>query len=78
MSRVGDLKATYRHQLVRAVLGERPAECSRVHDAAEVARIAKHLADCEEACAILRAKGWGDFGKSLIDAVKAVPVRTVT
>lgn len=73
MSRSLAIQQTYRHQMVRAVLGEVPAECARVASPTEVNRLAQHLADCEEACAILRAKGWGKPGVSFIDVAKAVP-----
>jgi hypothetical protein len=38
-----------------------------------VDQLAQHLADCEEACGILRAKGYGTPGVSFIDVAKAIP-----
>lgn len=73
MSRGTAIQQAYRHQLVRSVLGEVPAECARVHNPTEVDRMAQHLADCEQACSILRAKGYGKPGVSFIDVAKAMP-----
>jgi hypothetical protein len=51
---------------------------SLIHRAAEakddalITSLAQHLAECEEANSILRAKGYGASGTSIVDAVKMV------
>lgn len=37
---------------------------------------AQHLADCEEAFDILRHKGYGESGTSIVDVARAVPENT--
>lgn len=44
-------------------------------DEAMLASLAAHLAGCEEANRILRAKGYGKSGQAIEDAVKAVPLK---
>jgi hypothetical protein len=38
-------------------------------------RLAEHLVECEEAHTILRARGWGQAGTSIVDVVLTVPER---
>lgn len=42
-------------------------------DAGLITSLALHLAECEEAGAILRAKGYGTSGTSIVDVARAVP-----
>jgi hypothetical protein len=66
----------YRDQIVRAVLGTRPAMLSKEADAAAVNRIAQHLAETEAATELLRAKGYSKRGMNLLDIIKALPQRS--
>lgn len=44
-------------------------------DGSLITSLALHLAECEEAGAILRAKGYGTSGTSIVDVARAVPER---
>lgn len=44
---------------------------SQDHD--QLDSLANHMAACEEANTILRAKGWGKAGQSINDVVRGVP-----
>lgn len=64
----------YRDLIVRAVLGSQPAMLGREADPAALERLCSHLADCEDANATLRAKGYGATGQTIAEIVRTVPV----
>ena len=63
----------YRDQMVRAVLGSRPAILAKEADTTALDRMAARLADAEEALEQLRAKGYGTRGQTLTEVVKGIP-----
>ena len=69
MSDIGDI---YKAEILRAVFGP-GAHTFKAHDAHRLRQIAERLADTEEAQSILRAKGHGAAGMSLLDIVRRVP-----
>jgi hypothetical protein len=70
-----DLNLIYRDQMVRAVVGTRPAILAKEADTAALDRFCQRLADAEEAIQLLCAKGYGFPSQSLADLVRAVPDR---
>lgn len=62
----------YTAEILRAVLGKGAGDM-KVEDPARLAQIADHLAECEEAKRILRAKGYGFAGASVADVARSVP-----
>jgi hypothetical protein len=68
-----DLPTVYRDQMVRAVLGTRPAMLAKEADTAALDRIAQRLAETEASMELMRAKGYGPRGMSLLDMIKALP-----
>lgn len=68
-----DLPTVYRDQMVRGALGTRPAMLAKEADTALLDRLALRLADAELAIELLRAKGYGTRGNSLLDMIKALP-----
>jgi len=68
-----DLPTVYRDQMVRAVLGARPAMLAKEADTAALGRLAQRLAEDEQAMELLRAKGYGKRGMSILDMVQALP-----
>jgi hypothetical protein len=63
----------YRNLIIRAVLGSQPAMLGREADPEALDRLCLHLADCEDANATLRAKGYGKAGQTIAEAVRTVP-----
>lgn len=59
--------------MVRAVVGCPPAGQFIVADNPALQGLAQSLADLEQARAVLRANGWGDFGTSILEVVRAIP-----
>ena len=70
---MNDLHTIYRHQLIRAVLGTRPAILAKEADTAALDRMCQRLVDAEEASSLLCAKGYGHPSQSLADMIKALP-----
>lgn len=64
---------TFRCQMIRAVVAVPPAEVFAAADDASLRDLARNLADWEQARTMLRAKGWGDIGTSLLEVVSAIP-----
>jgi hypothetical protein len=62
----------YRDEIIRAVLGDRAHE-GKVANMTRLTQIAERLAECESAQDILRKKGHGQAGTSIVDVAKAVP-----
>ena len=67
-----DLPTVYRDQMVRAVLGARPAMLAKEADVAALNRLAQRLAEDEAAVELLRANGYGRRAAGLLDMVKAL------
>lgn len=69
---MNDTAHIYRAEILRAVFGP-AAHVGKVHDIHRLNQLAERLADTEEAQSILRAKGHGSAGQSLLDIVRNVP-----
>lgn len=69
---MNDIARIYRAEILRAVLGGNPPPAN-AHDLTRLNQIAEHLAECEEAQTILRAKGHGRAGMSFVDMARSVP-----
>lgn len=67
-----DAAKIYRAEILRAVLGP-AAHTGKVHDMARLNQIAEHLANCEDAQSILRAKGHGSAGMTFVEVARDVP-----
>lgn len=67
-----DAAKIYRVEILRAVLGP-AAHTGKVHDMARLNQIAEHLANCEDAQSILRAKGHGSAGMTFVEVARDVP-----
>lgn len=63
----------YRHLIVRAVTGNRPAIVFHVTDGAALDRICQRLVEAERATEILQAKGYGKPGLLLHEVAALVP-----
>ncbi|MGG7603531.1 hypothetical protein [Massilia sp. BKSP1R2A-1] len=68
-----DLALIYRDQMVRAVLGSRPAILAKEADTTALERMATRLAEDEQALEHLRALGYGQRGMTLVEIVKTIP-----
>jgi hypothetical protein len=68
-----DVVLVYRDQMVRGVLGDRPAILANEADTTLLDRLARRLADAEFALELLRAKGRGHRGQTLTEIVTALP-----
>lgn len=66
-------KQIYRHVIVRAVTGGRPALVFNVIDGIALDRICERLVESDRAAAILRAKGYGQAFLSLDEVAALVP-----
>ena len=69
---MNDLAFKYRAEILRAVLGGSPHP-NRAQNLTRLNQIAEHLAECEEAQTILRAKGHGRGGMSFVEIARSVP-----
>lgn len=70
---MSDVALIYRDQMVRGVLGQRPAILAKNADTALLGRLAQRLADAEFALELLRAKGYGQRGQTLPEIVQDMP-----
>ena len=68
-----DLAIIYRDQMVRGVLGTRPAIQAKEADTALLNNLAQRLAEAEAATELLRAKGYGRRGMSILDMARVLP-----
>lgn len=73
MSRGRAIQEAFSLQMVRAVAGVVPAGQFIPADAAALRGLAITLTDYEQARAVFRAKGYGDFGTPLLEVANAVP-----
>jgi hypothetical protein len=62
----------YRHQIVRAVLGEHPAILSKEADPVALTCLCRRLVDAQKAMELLRANGCGRYSDSLADMVRVL------
>ena len=56
---MSDAALIYLDQMMRASLGHSPAFLGKAANPTSLQNLANHLADCEQAFAILRTKGYG-------------------
>ena len=63
----------YRHAIIRAVTGNRPAIIWNVIDGTALNRICERLAEAERAAEMLQAKGYGGPGLLLHEVAALVP-----
>ena len=63
----------YRDQIIRSVVPDRPALCYPVNKPEALADVCKLLADGYEAKRLLRAKGWGQVGMTVLEIAQLVP-----
>jgi len=66
-------KVHYRHLIVRAVTGGRPALVFSVTDGAALDRICERLVEAERAAEILQSLGYGKPGLLLHEVAALVP-----
>ena len=64
---------SYRHAIIRAVTGNRPAMVFHVVDETALRSICDRLAESERAFEILRSKGYGKSGQLLHEVAALVP-----
>ncbi|MBD8565041.1 hypothetical protein IFU01_12320 [Oxalobacteraceae sp. CFBP 8763] len=69
---MNDIARIYRAEILRAVLGS-GAHAAKAADLHRLNQIAEHLAECEEAQSMLRAKGHGGPGTSIVEMARQVP-----
>lgn len=70
---MNDLPTIYRHQMIRCVLGSSLATLPKEANPTMIANMAHRLAENEMAMELLRAKGYGERGQSIVDMVKSLP-----
>jgi hypothetical protein len=75
---MSDLHTIYRHQLIRAVLGTRPAILAKEADTAALDRLCQRLVDAEVAIHLLCSNGCGMPSHALPDLVRALLNNTGT
>ena len=63
----------YRDQIIRSVVPDRPAMCYPVNKPEALADVCTLLADGYEARRLLRAKGWGGVGMSILEIAQLLP-----
>lgn len=75
MSRHPASQHAFRCQMVRAVVAVPMADLVIAADEPALRNLARSLADWEQSRAMLRAKGYGDIGTSLLEVVNAIPMK---
>ena len=75
---MGQVVDCYRHAIIRAVTGNRPAIIWNVIDDAALNRICERLAEAERAAEILQAKGYGKPGLLLHEVAATIPSKEPT
>lgn len=70
---VTDVALVCRSAIVRAIYGAGPGVIRRVDDEVALMRIAEGMAEADEAKAVLRAKGWGRAGTSVVEVAQTIP-----
>lgn len=69
---MNNIARIYRAEILRAVMGDKANEV-KVSDIERLNQIAEHLATCEEAQSIIRAKGYGTAGMTFIELARSLP-----
>ncbi|MDN4061291.1 hypothetical protein QPK31_24020 [Massilia sp. YIM B02769] len=67
------LAEMYRDQIIRSVVTDRPAMCYPANKPEALADVCALLADGYEAKRLLRAKGWGQVGMSILEIAQLLP-----
>ena len=67
------LAEQYRDRLIRIVVPDRPAMAYPVNDPQALADVCNVLADGAEAKRLLRARGWGAVGMSILEIAQLLP-----
>ena len=67
------LATMYRDKIIRSVVADRPAMCYPVHQPLALEDICNLLADGAEAKRLLRAKGWGQVGMTILEIAQLLP-----
>lgn len=70
---LSDLTEAFRHQAIRAVTGEDPAMLAKVADLVALDCLCRRLSESAMAFELLRNKGYGRRGDSLVDMIKTLP-----
>jgi len=68
------LAELYRDQIIRSVVPDRPAMCYPVNKPEALADVCSLLADSTEAKRLLRAKGWGQVGMTILEIAQLLPI----
>jgi len=68
-----DLAIIYRDQMVRGVLGTRPAALASEANTTLLGNLAQRLVDAEQSLKHLRALGYGQAGQTLAEIVQTLP-----
>lgn len=69
---MSDIAYIYRAEILRAVFGPN-AIAAKAYDLHRLNAIAARLAESEQAMEILRAKGYGKTGMTLVEVIRSVP-----
>lgn len=72
------LAEQFRDRLIRIVVPQRPAALVVVHQAAALDDLCNLLADCTVAKQLMRAKGYGDVGMSMLEIAQLLPPAPAT
>ncbi|MDN4061472.1 hypothetical protein QPK31_24935 [Massilia sp. YIM B02769] len=67
------LAIVYQDKIIRSVVADRPAMCYPVHQPLALEDICNLLADGAEAKRLLRAKGWGQPGMTVLEIAQLLP-----
>jgi len=67
------LEEQYRDHIIRSVVADRPAMCYPVHKPLALEDLCSLLADGAEAKRLLRAKGWGQVGMTILEIAQLLP-----
>jgi len=70
---VTPLATMYRDKIIRSVVVDRPAMCYPVRQPLALEDICNLLADGAEAKRLLRAKGWGQVGMTILEIAQLLP-----
>ena len=70
---MSSLAEQYRDRIIRIVVPDRPAMTYPVNDPQALADVCNVLADGAEAKRLLRAKGWGQVGMTILEIAQLLP-----
>lgn len=66
----------YRGRILRTIVSERPIVLARLNDPTGLDDICVLLADCADAKELLRRKGYGQAGMSVLEIIQTLPTIT--